>query len=152
MCDAMLYGTTRREKMNAKYELEMLSLKSDEIDSLYEELERVRAIAEGMGSIGDSEHIQTSARADKLENAVIRIIEVEDKINDMIEQYLSDRAKIMDAIMHLEGPAIRRQTIYQKYVKRKTIKAIAKETHYDAGYIRHQCADGVKDIELSLSK
>jgi hypothetical protein len=112
----------------------------------------VRTIAEGMGSIGDSEHIQTSARADKLENAVIKIIEIEDKINETIEGYLQDRATIMDAIMCLGGPMIRRQIIYQKYIKRKTTKAIAKETHYDVGYIRHQCADGVKDIELSLNK
>ena len=131
--------------MNAKYELEMLALKSDEIDSLYEELERVRTIAEGMGSIGDSEHIQTSARADKLENAVIRIIEIEDKINDTIEGYLQDRATIMDAIMHIGGPAIRRQAVYQKYIKHNKC-----DLHYDRDYVIHQRSIGINEMQKYL--
>lgn len=72
---------------------------------------------------------QGSGQGDKISSAVIKIVELDQKINDEIDRLIETREKIMGAIKNVDDERFRALLIY-RYIDGMTWEQIALETHY----------------------
>ena len=66
------------------------------------EMAQWQAIAEGTSSNGSGERVQTSASLHKMEDAVVRIVDIESEIEKLIHKYISYKQEVIETLEQLE--------------------------------------------------
>lgn len=141
--------------MTAKEFLNRYTWLNKEIDSLLLERSRLRAVAEGtagkpLGTIGGS-----GGRSDasaNFTNAVHKIIAIEDKVNNLIDQLAIVRDEIENCFKNVTDP-VQRVLLRYKYINGFTFERIAVEINYsyrNTHYLHSAALQKVNDIISSL--
>lgn len=122
--------------MTAKDYLKQIEQLDIKIRQKSEELACLRETAGGAAAIRyDKDNIQVSAQGDMLERAVIRLVELEDKILDDKLKLATLRDQIIDQIQSLNDKRYV-EILYRRYVKYEKFEQIALAMNYDYDYIR----------------
>ena len=109
---------TTKEYLNQIYKINlMLEAKLEEINSL-------RAMACRISVPTKTEKVKSSPNTDKLENAVVKIVEVEKETEKVFEELIKKRKNIIDQIDAIEIPEYYSFLTY-KYVQMLQTKEIA---------------------------
>lgn len=88
--------------MNAKSYLDQIRMLDKRIDRKIEEKKYLMSIAEGVKSPGmDPNKVQSSINLHKTEEAITRYVDMEAEINQMIDEYIDLRHRIIDEIHEL---------------------------------------------------
>ena len=107
--------------MNAKGYLMQVKKLDRMIQNKKAELEMWHSIATGTGSKADGERVQSSGSQQKMEDAVVKSVQVEWEISDLIER----KSQIINTIEQL--PAEEYDLLHQKYIQYFDLVAIAKK-------------------------
>ena len=83
-------------------------------ETLEREIEWWKNKAEGCGSVMPQDKIQTSPQPDKMENAIIKIQEVRDRIGAQLDECVTFRRNAYLTVEKLEN-AVKRQILYMRY-------------------------------------
>lgn len=100
--------------MTAKEYLNQLRILDTKINQKMEELSQLKSILMGRGMRYDSDRVQTSP-ANMQENIIIKCADIEDKIDRMIDSYISKKDKIINQIHQLNDDRYI-QILYLHYV------------------------------------
>lgn len=106
------------------------------IDQKQIECDSLRLLAESNGSIQYGERVQTSPQGDTLEKKVLKYVQMEQEINDMVDNFVDLKHKIIDEIQGL-SEVKHIDVLFKKYVQYKSLEQIAVEMNYSYDRIKH---------------
>lgn len=106
-------------------ELYELRRMNERIKNKMDQLDELKVLAEGVSSPkANPDVIQTSGTQDRMENIVVRIIDLENEVDALVDRYADKKAKLIRAIYRL--PKERHQNIlYERYILCMKISEIA---------------------------
>ena len=104
--------------MNAKGYLMQVKKLDRMIQNKKAELEMWHSIATGTGSKADGERVQSSGSQQKMEDAVVKSVQVEWEISDLIER----KSQIINTIEQL--PTEEYDLLHQKYIQIKILDVL----------------------------
>lgn len=99
------------------------------------ECDALRTLAESTGGIQYSERVQTSPQGDTLERKVVKYVQIEQEINDMINSFVDLKHKIIKEIQGLSDVK-HIDILFKKYIEYKSLEQIAVEMNYTYQYVR----------------
>lgn len=107
------------------------------ISQRQKQLEELRILAFGDKSPAiDKPQIQTSPAGDILESAVIKYVDLDKEINDLIDEYVNTKNRIIHEIHRLNNPKYV-ELLHKRYVDYMSLEDIASEMNYSHDRIRH---------------
>lgn len=102
--------------MNSRDYLKQLQLLDVKISQKLEEAYNLKLLAESTGSIApDPDKVQTSVSGDKMAGMVAKYVDLEHRIDQMVDRYVYMRDRIIDQIHELTDPRFIR-LLYLHYV------------------------------------
>ena len=132
--------------MTAGRYLESLKRQKYKIVNLIERRETVRQKVASAGSINYSQvKVQVSHNNDNLTNAVIKVTELTERIEQAQVQYFSLEDEIISRIRELHNLKYE-QILYKVYIQFKAFPQIAKELKHGVGWIRRLHDDAAQEF------
>lgn len=136
--------------MRAKDYLMRITLLDEILKNKREEIATLRESALGFGFASNSEKVQTSPTPDRLENSVIRFLEMEKRLIDEILEIEIERMRIISTIEQL--PPAEYAVIYSVDVKGKTFNAVADALDKSYSYVSKKHSRGLKLLQEILNE
>ena len=109
--------------------LEQIERADRTIDSKLSEIYKLRCLATSVTVPTDREAVQTSGVSDKVGNIVAKIVDLENEINSLIDEYIDIRQNCIEVIESISDP-LRYTVIHKHYVQYKSFVEIAEEENY----------------------
>lgn len=124
------------------------------IDKLIEnkliEKEQWFAIATGITSNSDGDRVQSSGNQQKMADAVVKIVELQYEINDLIDQYIDTKQGVIKTIEEL--PVDEYDVLHKMYIQGKTMKQTAATCNKSYDWVKAVHKTGIKDVQIFLGK
>ena len=93
------------------------------------ELSQYKDLAYGLSAITNEERVQTTPEFDKMSGKVAKIIEIEQKIDSLIDEYVDKKNLIISQIDKIENETYY-EILFARYIEKKTFEKIADEMNY----------------------
>ena len=132
--------------MKAKDYLKQIEILDKCIDQKQIELDELHLLAESTGGIQYGEKVQTSSRGDALERKVVKCVQLEQEIDEMIDRFVDLKHKIIDEIQEL-SEVKHIDVLFKRYVQYKSLEQIAVEMNYSYPYVRELHGYALADFE-----
>ena len=137
--------------MTAEKFLQQIERADRVIDNKLSEIYRLRCLATSITVPTDREAIQTSGVSDKVGNTVAKIIDLENEIDDLIDEYIDVRQRCIKVVEALSDP-LQYTVIHKHYVQYKSFVEIAEEENYTYQWILRVHNKALKEISEILKK
>lgn len=116
--------------MIAKKYLRQIKIADIRINNLISEKEQLATLAECAGAIPTSEKVISSPRPDKMENAIVKMIQIEMELDVEIDKFVDVKRKIINQMERI-GDERYYNLLFKRYVEYKDFVTIAKEMVYE---------------------
>lgn len=113
------------------------------------ELKDLRSKATSITATIGGDTVQSSGNSDKVGHIVAKIIDTENEINRMIDEYIDLRNDCIRTIEKLRNP-LQYSVIHKHYVEYKTLNQISEEDGYSYQYIIEIHNSALNEIEKYL--
>lgn len=104
------------------------------ISNKLSEIYQLKNLACSISVSNDSDRVQTSTNKDTLGNAVSKIVDLENEVNDCIDKFYNKRSMIIAQIDSMENE-MHYQVLFSRYIERKTFEKIADDNEYSVRQI-----------------
>jgi hypothetical protein len=115
--------------MDTKQYLGQISRLDRMIKNKMTELAQYKELAYGLSSITNEERVQTSPDFDKMSGKIAKILEMESKIDSLIDEYVEKKNLIVSQIDSMENETYY-EILFARYIEKKTFEKIADEMSY----------------------
>lgn len=115
------------------------------------ELFRLRTLVTSVSANCDSERVQTSMGSGKIENAMVKIVDIEKEVEKSVEELSSKRKIIEKQILLLENDE-QANVLYGYYIGILTQEQIADDMNYSLRTIKNLMKKGTEDFENTYGK
>lgn len=116
--------------MTAKKYLRQIKIADIRINNLISEREQLECLAECVGAISTSDKVISSPRPDKMENAIVKMIEIEMELDNQIKEFINLKREVIKQ-MEMVGDERYYNILFKRYVEYKDFLCIAKEMKYE---------------------
>lgn len=137
--------------MTAEEFLKQIEKFDNLIDCKLSELYRYKCLATSVTVPTDREAVQTSGVSDKVGNMVAKIVDLENEIDTMIDEYIDTRKKCINVIEMLKDP-LQYAIIHKHYVQYKAYTEIAAEENYSYVWVMTVKDKALKEIERIINE
>ena len=138
--------------MTTKEYLSQVRKLDKKIEKELAELDYYKNLAKGISSITPTNvRVKSSGDKDVLSTRVIKIVELEQKIDGLIDNYVEKRRIILEQINSLENE-IEREVLYLKFYKGKTINEIGTDIGYSRTSVYNIYSSGLINFEQKYLK
>ncbi len=138
--------------MTTKEYLSQVRKLDKKIEKELAELDYYKNLAEGISSITPTNvRVKSSGDKDVLSTRVIKIVELEQKIDGLIDNYVEKRRIILEQIHGLENEQ-ESEVLYLKFYKGKTIDEIGVEIGYSRTSVYNIYSSGLINFEQKYLK
>ncbi len=110
--------------MNAKQYLDQIGQKDRQINNKIKELAGLRELSTNITAQSDSERVQSSISGDKTCDIVAKIVDMQNEINWLIDEFVDLRQEVIRTIENLAG-TYEYDVLHKRYVQFMTFDAIA---------------------------
>jgi SMC interacting uncharacterized protein involved in chromosome segregation len=93
------------------------------------ELSQYRDLIYGLSAVVNEERVQTSPDFDKMSGKVDKILKMESKIDNLIDEYVDKKNLIISQIDSMENE-IYYEILFARYIEKKTFERIATDINY----------------------
>ena len=93
------------------------------IENKLSEVEKLKRQADGFGGNSDSGKVKSSGKPDKMAEAVIKYVDLENEINEQIEKLINKRKEVINVIEMLNAQEY--DILHKLYVQYKTLDEVA---------------------------
>ena len=132
--------------VKAKDYLKQIEILDKCIDQKQIECDELKLRAESTGGIQYGDRVQTSPNGDTLEKKVVKYVQIEQEINEMIDKFVDMKHEIINQIQGLSDVK-HIDVLFKKYVQYKSLEQIAVEMNYSYPYIRELHGYALADFE-----
>ena len=119
------------------------------INNKLSEIYQLKNLACSISVSSDSDRVQTSSDQDPLGNAVAKIVDLENEVNDCIDHFSEKRRKIIMQIDSIENQ-MQYQVLFSRYIERKTFEKIADDNGYSVRQILRIHGEALLQFEKSF--
>lgn len=137
--------------MTAKEYLQQIEILDELIEAKQVELFQLRRLATSVTVPTDREAVQTSGTSDKVGEMVVKIVDLETKINEMIDDFIDQKSSCINIIDQLQSP-LQHKILHKHYVQYKPLTVIASEIGYSYQYVLEIHQKALQETEKILSK
>lgn len=137
--------------MTAKEYLQQIEILDELIDTKQVELFQLRRLATSVTVPADREAVQTSGTSDKVGNIVAKIVDLENTINEMIDEFIDKKLDCINIIDQIHD-TLQHKVLHKHYVQYKTLVEIASEVGYSYQYILEIHKAALLKVEKIMSK
>jgi len=124
----------RGEQMTTKQYLNQIKRFDILIENKASEIEQLRSMATSITVATDGDRVQTSGDKDRVGRAVAKILDKENELEDLIEQYYDQKELILSQIETLDTSLY--QILFYKYVNGYTIEVMSGKMFYSMNHIK----------------
>ena len=114
------------------------------------ERERWKALAYGTTAHSDGERVQASSNQQKMADAVVKYIEIEQEIGRYIDRLCDKRKGIMDTIALLDVDEY--DVLHQIYVQYKSMKEVAMDLDRSTSWVKHIRKNAINNLQKILDE
>lgn len=104
------------------------------IENKASEIEQLRSMATSITVATDKDRVQTSGDKDRIGRAVVKILDKEEELEELIERYYDQKELIISQIETLETNLYR--VLFYKYVNGYTIEHMSMKMCYSTDHIK----------------
>lgn len=140
-----------KNQMTTEEFLQQIERADRTIDNKLSEIYRLRCLATSITVPTDREAVQTSGVSDKVGQTVAKIVDLENEIDSLIDDYIDIRQQCIKVIEMLPDP-LQYTVIHKHYVQYKTFVEIAEEENYTYQWILKVHNRAIKEISKILKK
>jgi DNA-directed RNA polymerase specialized sigma subunit len=97
----------------------------------------------------DRENVSGTRNTKGFEGTMLKMIDKEQELEDMIQDLLEKRSKITSVIETVKNPQ-EYDVLHQTYVQEKAVKEIAYDLNYSMTYIRKLKKNGIQSVQNIL--
>ena len=115
--------------MDTKQYLSQISRLDRMIKNKMTELSQYRDLACGLSAVTNEERVLSSPDFDKMTGKVAKILEMEQKIDSLIDEYVDKKNLIVSQIDSMENETYY-QILFSRYIEKKNFEKIAEEMSY----------------------
>lgn len=115
------------------------------------EKEQWRSIAECTSASAEGERVQSSGSMHKMEDAVIKILEIEEEIDEMIEQLINMKQEIIKTIDKIEDTKSY-SLLHKRYVQGKSFEEIQDQTQFSQSTIERKFNQAYEQVQRILDE
>ena len=115
--------------MDTKQYLGQISRLDRMIKNKMTELSQYKDLAYGLSAITNEERVHTTPEFDKMSGKIAKIIEMEQKIDSLIDEYIDKKNLIISQIDSMENETYY-EILFARYIEKKTFEKIADEMNY----------------------
>ena len=137
--------------MNADEFLKQIERADKVISNKLYEVQRLRVLAVSTTVPTDREAVQTSGVSDKVGNIVAKIIDLENEINELIDEYVDLQRFCIGVIEAVKSP-VQYTVLHKHYVQYKSFAEIAEEEHYSYDGIMKVKRKALEQVDAILKE
>jgi hypothetical protein len=137
--------------LKAQEELKKILLYDAKIESKLEELERLKALATKVTSVMEGEVVSRSRKQDTMGDTIAKIIEMQDELNSLVDEFVDKKSYFSRIIDSLESP-LQIRVLYGHYYHGKTFQILADELGYTRRNICYIHGDALSAVESALNR
>lgn len=115
--------------MTAKKYLSQLWELDRKIQQRTHQVEELKLLAMGTGSIGNGERVQTSTAGDQLSASVARYVDLQRRVEEMIDRYIDKKTKIIGQIQQIDDDRYEK-ILFLRYVQGESFSDISDQMGY----------------------
>lgn len=115
------------------------------------ELSQYRDLIYGLSAVVNEERVQTSPDFDKMSGKVDKILKMESKIDNLIDEYVDKKNLIISQIDSMENETYY-EILFARYIEKKTFEKIADEMMYSWRQIIRLHGLALKEFEKFYGK
>ena len=115
--------------METKQYLSQISRLDRMIKNKMSELAQYKDLAYGLSAVTNDDRVQTSPNFDKTSGKIVKILEMEEKIDKLIDEYVDKKNLIVSQIDSIENETYY-EILFARYIEKKTFEKIADEMGY----------------------
>ena len=136
--------------MSVEQFLEKVRLMDEQIDLLIDKRDRLKALATDISAkpITDMPMDHCGTVSQKMQDAVIALIELEHHINKKIDAFVNYKHKVITALNHL--PLLERTVLYRHYILYQSWSQVAQGLNYSRMHLWRIRQNGYKILEKGL--
>lgn len=137
--------------MDVLTQLEQIKKLDELINAKIEERKQLMDLATSItpGPMDGMPHSNTGEVSRKVENAVVKLIMLEDEIDALLDMYIDCKKHMINALERL--PASEYGVLHRRYVCYMTWEKIAEETGYSTQHVYRLRKKGLQDLEQILT-
>ena len=137
--------------MDAKQYLGQISRLDRMIKNKMTELSQYRDLIYGLSAVVNEERVQTSPDFDKMSGKIAKILEMESKIDSLIDEYVEKKNLIVSQIDSMENETYY-EILFARYIEKKTFEKIADEMSYSWRQIIRLHGRALQEFEKTHGK
>lgn len=127
--------------------LSQISRCEDMIERKQNEILKLDNLAHGIKSpTYDPNKVQSSLSGDKMSNIVVKLVETQEELEDLIESYIDKRKYIISQIDQIPNQ-ISYKVLTDRYIEQKRYYEIANEIQYSEKWVRKAHARAIREFE-----
>lgn len=115
------------------------------------ELSQYRDLIYGLSAVVNEERVQTSPDFDKMSGKVDKILKMESKIDNLIDEYVDKKNLIISQIDSMENETYY-EILFARYIEKKTFEKIADEMMYSWRQIIRLHGKALQEFEKIYGK
>lgn len=132
--------------MTTKEYLSQISRYSRKINNKTKELEQLKELATSISAVKNEERVQTTPNFDKIGTAYCKISSLEEKIENLVDEYIKIREKIIQEIESIEDET-EYQVLFSHYIVGEKLEKISQDMNYVYRNITRLHGKALKNFE-----
>lgn len=137
--------------MTAKEFLEQARSAERSVQSIFEEVQRLRDLATNISPVYGKEAVSHSRSADRIPNAIERVMEAEERMNAEIDRMLIVKEEVRNVIARVPDPE-QRFVLEQRYLNFHSWSSIAMEIGKQLRWTQELHGRGLVEVEKIIAR
>lgn len=139
------------EQSDVKAFLERVQMLDEIIENKLIEQRQWRELAESISANMDGERVQTSGSRGKMENAIIRCVDMEVEIEELIDMLIEEKRRVVKVLELLYNP-IEYKILHMRYIQHVSFGDISKRLNKDYSWVTTVHGRALKNVRTILER
>ena len=137
--------------IDAKSYLQQVEMLDAKITNKLIEKQQWKDIALGITASVGGERVQTSGSKQKMADAVIKCVDIESEIDDLIDEFVTAKKKVITTIEQLYSP-MEYRILHLRYIQHVSLTEIADILNKDYSWVTTTHGRAVKNVQNILNR
>lgn len=137
--------------IDAKSYLQQVEMLDAKITNKLIEKQQWKDIALGITASVGGERVQTSGSKQKMADAVIKCVDIESEIDDLIDEFVTAKKKVITTIEQLYSP-MEYRILHLRYIQHVSLTEIADILNKEYSWVTTTHGRAVKNVQNILNK
>ena len=115
------------------------------------EIQQLRVMAANVSAVSNEEKVQSTPNFDKMGSTFVKIEEMEEKLDSLIDDFIDRKNHIIAQIDGIDNE-LSYAILFSRYIERKSLEKIATELNYSYKSINRYHGAALKEFEEKYGK